>query len=233
MPLSKAQALACSCESAYELPMQKTFLFDVDHTLYPYSDAVEAEITSLIDAYLMTELGMEPDAAYALRQSHYHLFGTTLAGLMYFEGIQARDYLAYKDRFNLEVLGRDEAGLAALRQSPARMIAITNSHHNHGERVLQHLGIRDKFETIYGIEDMGYWGKPFRKSFDMVFADAGIEPRESVFFEDSVRNLAYPKRLGMTTILINAHNVAQGDAPDFVDHHVANLQEAMEIANAL
>ncbi len=212
---------------------KRTYIFDIDHTLYPYSEAVEMEITGLIDDYLTQELGLPIKEAIDKRQDYYHLFGTTLAGLLYFEEIDACAYLKFKDRFRLEVLGMDEQGLNKVKNSDERKIAVTNSHKNHGIRVLQHLGLFQDFEKVYGIEDMGYWGKPFRKSFDLVFNDAKIEPQNAVFFEDSMRNLAYPKSLGMTTILINDHSVQQGQALEFVDHHVSNLDEAMSIADAL
>lgn len=213
--------------------MSQTYIFDIDHTLYPYSPKVEAWMCGAIDEFLINERGLNLDEAAKLRTRYYDFFGTTLAGLLFYDEIQAADYIAYKDKMPMSILDRDDGGLAKIAQSDARMIAITNSHHNHGKRVLAHLGLADKFEKLYGIEDMGFWGKPFRKSFDMVFKDAKIEPNSAVFFEDSPRNLAYPKRLGMTTILINDHFVKKGDAPSYVDYHVANLNEAMEIAIAL
>lgn len=213
--------------------MSKTFLFDVDHTLYPYSEAVETEITSLIDAYLVEQMGLNAHEARVKRDEYYHMFGTTLAGLLFYDDIKAQDYLTYKDRFNLDILDRDEAGLEKIRLSNARMIAVTNSHKNHGVRVIEHLGLSEKFNKIYGIEDMGYWGKPFKKSFDIVFEDSQIIPSETVFFEDTIRNLAYPKALGMTTILIRPEKLAASEIPAFVDYYTRNLNDAMEIAHGL
>ncbi len=213
--------------------MDAAFIFDIDHTLYPHSALVEKWFCDTIDKFLMETQKLTPEEARNLRIKYYNLFGSTLPGLLYFHDVRAQDYIAHNDNMPMDILDRDEAALDKIRQATARKLAVTNSNRRHGERVLEHLGLDASFENFYGIENMGFWGKPFRKGFDLVFQDANIDYSKAVFFEDTPRNLAYPKHLGMTTILINAHSVEPGRSPDYVDHHVANLSDAMDIALGL
>ena len=68
---------------------------------------------------------------------------------------------------------------------------------------------------------MGDVCKPERAAFEKVMASAGIDPKTTAFFEDSVKNLAAAAELGMTTVLIRSHTAAEegsrtdGFAPDF------------------
>lgn len=210
-----------------------TYIFDIDHTLYPFSQGVLDWFEEKIDAYIASSLDISLQKANILRSEYYNDFGSTMSGLMYHHGITPASFKAAKGLVPLDVIGVDKHGLNALKESAKRKIAYTNASHRHGERVLTHLGIRDQFEALYGIDDTGYWGKPFRKSFDKVFGAENINPKTSVFFEDSHMNLAYPHSLGMKTVLIGETHFKIGNAPDYVDIHTLNLASAIEQANDL
>lgn len=210
-----------------------TYVFDIDHTLYPFSQGVEDWFSSRIGAFIAKRLNVKPQKADEIREDYYQSFGSTLPGLMYHDNITAQEFLDAKGLVPLENIAVDLAGLDALKKSNKRKIAFTNASRRHGEHVLAHLGIRDQFDALYGLDDVGYWGKPFKRSYHFVFEAAHIDPKRAVFFEDSPRNLAYPHHLGMTTALIGENYFKSGVAPHFIDIHTANLKDAIEQANAL
>ena len=210
-----------------------TYIFDIDHTLYPFSQGVEEWFGSTISTFIGEKLGVTTKRGYEICEDYYQTFGSTLPGLMYHHDITAKDFFDAKGKVPLEHIGVDEAGLAALIKSSKRKIAFTNASRRHGEHVLAHLGIRDQFEALFGLDDVGYWGKPFRRSFERVFNAANIVPTQTVFFEDSPRNLVYPHSLGMKTALIGEQHFKIGDAPEHITIHTRDLATAIEQANEL
>ncbi len=210
-----------------------TYIFDIDHTLYPFSQGVEDWFHSKIGVFIKQELDISLERAQELCEQYYVEFGSTLPGLMYHHNIKPQNFLDAKGYVPLETISVDLQAIDALTKTAQRKIAFTNASHRHGERVLAHLGIRDHFEALYGLDDVGYWGKPFRRSFDHVFKNQNIDLKKTVFFEDSPRNLAYPHSLGMKTVLIGESHFKIGNAPHFIDIHVKNLATAIEHANEI
>ena len=210
-----------------------TYIFDIDHTLYPYSKGVETWFETQIGAFIAQELNLSPSDANQLCKKYHHDFGSTLSGLMYHHDMSPDVFFKAEGAVPLSTIERDDDGLNALKSSDKRKIAFTNASQKHGKRVVEHLGIGDQFSALYGIDDVGYWGKPFRKSFNFVIEKEKIDPRKTVFFEDSPQNLVYPYNLGMKTVLIGNVHFQMGEAPKHIDIHVPDLKSAIEAANAI
>ncbi|NJN05612.1 MAG: pyrimidine 5'-nucleotidase, partial [Rhodobacteraceae bacterium] len=70
-----------------------TWVFDLDHTLYPPSaglfDLIEVRMTD----YVMQALGVERTEADRLRKHYWATYGTTLAGLMREHDVDPAPYL--------------------------------------------------------------------------------------------------------------------------------------------
>ncbi len=73
----------------------------------------------------------------------------------------------------------------------------------YAREVLKNLGLLDVFDEIYGIEDATYVPKPFPEAFEIIFSKANIVHNRSAMFEDEVRNLEVPYKLGLKTILVS------------------------------
>ena len=69
--------------------------------------------------------------------------------------------------------------------------------------MLKYRGLLDVFDEIYGIEDATYVPKPFPEAFETIFSKANIVHNRSAMFEDEVRNLKVPFKLGLKTIHIS------------------------------
>lgn len=217
----------------YEFSMFE-LLFDVDNTLYPISREMEDWYHQSAVDYAVEALGL-PMAGLAERLEQYYLdYGAVVSGLLrHHPEASAREFYARKGLAPVEFIGRDLAGVNKLRASPRRHIALTNASRQHGEHVIAHLGLGDKFEAVYGLDDLGFHAKPSKQNTRRIIRMANLTPENTVFIEDSLRNLAYPKQLGMKTVLIGDRYIGYGETPDFIDIHVPDLAQAMEAIDAL
>lgn len=180
----------------------RTWVFDLDNTLYPPEarlfDLIEARMT----AYVMRVLGVDRDEADRLRKTYWNEHGTTLAGLMERHAIEPDPYLADVHDIDLGAIVAAPGLSRMIGALPGRRIVYTNGSRNHGQRVVAALGLTDAFHAIYGIEDAGYRPKPAPEAFARVFAADGLEAEAAAMFEDDPRNLRVPHELGMRTILV-------------------------------
>ena len=197
----------------------RTWVFDLDNTLYPPEarlfDLIEARMT----AWVMEALNVERAAADALRLDYWRRYGTTLAGLMEEHGVDPEPYLFHVHEIALDALAPDPRLDAALAELPGRRIVYTNGSARHAARVLAARGVEGRFDAVFGIEHAGYRPKPERAAFDAVFALAEVAPELAAMFEDDPRNLHAPHALGMRTV-----HVAPEAAPAaHIHHHTSDL----------
>lgn len=197
----------------------RTWVFDLDNTLYPPSARLFDQIEQRMTAYVMRTLGVDRAEASRLRQHYWQCHGTTLAGLIREHGIDPDPYLVDVHDISFVALMPDPALRAAIAGLPGRRIVYTNGSAPYAERVIAARGLSGIFDAVYGVEHAGYLPKPERAAFETVFATDGLDPAQAAMFEDDARNLAAPFAMGMRTIL-----VAGTPAPaDFIHHHTDDL----------
>ena len=197
------------------------WLFDLHNTLYP----VEAEFMGLIEQKMTTfvarQTGLPREEAYALQKRYLSEHGTTLAGLMAHHGVDPEAFLNEVHDVPVDGLTPDPRLREALQRLPGRRLVFTNGDAPHAERVLERLNIADQFEAVFHIGSADYVPKPNPATFDRMIREHDVDPTLTVFFEDSVKNLAPAAALGMTTVLVGPH--AAVAAADFIDHRTDNL----------
>lgn len=220
--------------SGADLAHVDVWLFDLDNTLYPR----EAEFMGLIERRMTTfvarETGLAPEAALALQKRYLHEHGTTLAGLMAHHGVDPQRFLDEVHDVSLDGLTPDPALDAALARLPGRRLVFTNGDARHAERVLDKLAIAGHFEAVFHIASADYIPKPHPDAFAKMTRAHAVDPRSSVFFEDSEKNLAPAAAMGMTTVLVGAHATAS-TAPfvHYRTHHLAPFLQAARIKETL
>lgn len=182
------------------------WVFDLDNTLYPHHSNLFSQIDVRMTAYVSELLSLPRDQARALQKELYLEYGTTLAGLIARHGIDSDDFLQKVHDIDYSWLVPDPALGTAIRQLPGRKFIFTNGDRGHAERAARQLGVLDHFDDIFDIVAAGLTPKPARQTYER-FANlhAVVGPR-AVMFEDLARNLAVPKSLGMTTVLIVPRN---------------------------
>jgi putative hydrolase of the HAD superfamily len=178
----------------------ETWVFDLDNTLYPHDLHLFDQVSALMTDWVMRELAIDRAAADALRARYWREHGTTLAGLMAVHGMDPEPFLEAVHAIDLSSVKPDRRLDAALGRLPGRKVVYTNGSRGHAERVTAALGLRARFDALYGIEDSGFTPKPRRAAFDRVFGAARVTPDRAAMVEDDQRNLEVPFALGMQTV---------------------------------
>jgi putative hydrolase of the HAD superfamily len=182
-----------------------TWLFDLDDTLYPAESGLMAEIERRMTDFVMEATGLAADQAYRLQKDYLAEHGITLLGLMKNHGVDPDAFAdAYVD-IELDALSHDPELVEAIAALPGRRLVFTNADARHAQRVLHRLGLTHLFDEVFHIASFDYTPKPDRKAFERMCAEHGVVAAETVFFEDSERNLRPAAELGMTTVLVGPH----------------------------
>ncbi len=199
----------------------KTWVFDLDNTLYPPSARLFDQIEVKMTDWVMARLSVSRDHADQLRREYWSLYGTTLAGLMAEHDIAPGEYLAAVHDIDFSTLRPDPLLATRLAALPGRRIVHTNADAAYAGRVLQARGLSGLFDAVYGVEETAFHPKPARAAFDAVLAADGFDPSSASMFEDDPRNLAVPHALGMRTVHIAPERL---EAPH-IHHHATDLTE--------
>ncbi|MBU2890991.1 pyrimidine 5'-nucleotidase [Celeribacter halophilus] len=199
----------------------KTWVFDLDNTLYPPEAALFAQIEVKMTDWVARELKVTAEEANRLRHEYWRDYGTTLSGMMVKHGTDPLPYLSYVHDIDFSGLTRDADLKAAITALPGRKIVYTNGSAPYAERVLEARGLTGIFNAVYGIEHAEFHPKPQPLAFDTVLSRDGIAPKVAAMFEDDPRNLEVPHRLGMKTVHV-APAPLDPPAPH-IQHHTRDL----------
>jgi putative hydrolase of the HAD superfamily len=205
-----------------------TWLFDLDHTLYPPSVPILRLVEARIRDYMVRLTGLPADEAWALQKRYLDDYGGAVAGLVRHHGVDPHAFLADVHDVSVDSLSPDPELRQALIRLPGRRLIFTNGSARHAERVLARLGVDDVFEGVFHTEAAGLIMKPDPRAFDALIAAHAITPATTAFFEDRAVNLEPAARLGMTTILVGPDAAASTDA--FVQHRTAALASFLNAA---
>ncbi len=197
----------------------RTWVFDLDNTLYPPEMRLFDQIEVRMTAWVMASLGISRDAADRLRTHYWARYGTTLAGLMREHGIDPGPYLTDVHDIDFSGLAPDPALRAGIVALPGRRIVYTNGSAPYAERVIAARGLSGLFDAVYGIEHADFLPKPERGAFDRVLGRDGTDPTSAAMFEDDARNLAAPHDMGMRTI----HVAPRPEPAPHIHYHTDDL----------
>lgn len=188
----------------------KTWVFDLDNTLYPPECDLFAQIDERMGAFISEFLGMDRTEARKVQKRYFVEHGTTLNGLMTVHDLEPEVFLDFvHDIDHSPVEGNDRLD-GALSELPGRKIIFTNGTVSHADRVLTRLGVGHHFSSIYDIVSTGYRPKPYRDAYKSMLESEDLLPDEATMFEDISRNLEVPHELGMNTVLVKS----SGSHPD-------------------
>lgn len=206
-----------------DLSHVRSWVFDMDDTLYPREQGLMRLVQARINAYVVEAVGLDPESAGVLQRQFLDEHGTTLAGLMANYTIEPEHFLHDVHNVPMDDLEPNPVLADQLRRLPGRRFVFTNGARDYAGRVLDRLGVTDCFEGVFAIEDADLTPKPAPSTFRRLIERFHIEPRTAAFFEDTPKNLEPAKALGMATILIgDGHGKPLGDhidhvAPDLLD----------------
>ena len=199
----------------------RSWIFDLDDTLYPPESQFMRLIQGRINDYVVRTSGLPADEALVVQKGYLRDYGTSLAGLMAHHRIDPHDFLAEVHDVPLDVLTPDPGLRAALERLDGPRIVFTNGSTAHARRVIERLELVDLFDGLFSLEDADLIPKPDPRTFARMTERFGIAPASAAFFEDTVRNLEPARAIGMTTVLVGARAV--DNDMSFVDHRAASL----------
>lgn len=181
----------------------RTWIFDLDNTLYRADVSFFANIGEKMTDFISRHLAMQPSEARQLQEDYLHDYGATLSGLMDIHGMDPAEFLDYVHDVDLSSLAPDPRLRKAIAALPGRKLIFTNGSRGHIKNVATHLNLMDLFDGGFAIEDADYQPKPKRKAYELFNDIFEIEPETAIFFEDTLRNLEVPKQMGMQTVWVN------------------------------
>lgn len=214
------------------MAMDKTIqyvLFDLDDTLYPAGAGLMQAISARINAYLVAQLGITPEAADALRRDYYRRYGSSVRALITSHPLNVGEFLAYAHDVDVEGQLAPDADLDCLLecvQSPK--VIFTNGPRAYAERVLHRLAIQQHFVHVFDYEFGQYLGKPNAQVYRNVQAALNVSGDALVLVDDRLRNLAPAHELGWTTIWVNPENATHDVRVDFVVRDLWQVADAFQ-----
>ena len=178
----------------------RTWIFDLDNTLYPCEYNLFAQIDVLITRYIMEVTGLPHDEARLLQKSYYRQYGTTLRGLMTGYGIDPDHYLKTVHDIDYSCVVQNTALTETIRSLPGRKFVFTNADIGHAEAVLTRIGGVGLFDGLFDIRAADFTPKPARDAYERFLAAYGVDPARAAMFDDIEKNLLVPHEMGMATV---------------------------------
>ena len=208
----------------------RDWIFDLDNCLYPASSGLFALIDERMGAYIERLLGCDPEEAKRVQKAHFHEHGTTLAGLMKEHGIDPHEFLADVHDISLDRVAKNERLSAALGRLPGRRFVFTNGDAPYARRVLEAIGIEDRFDDLHDIHASSYRPKPDPHGYELLCERFGIDPKGALLADDIAANLRPAKALGMTTVWVDngSERGNHGADESFIDHRIEDTGEWLE-----
>ncbi len=229
--LNTAENEPAAGENGPDFRHVRSWIFDLDNTLYPACNGIFAEIEARMTDYVMAFLKLPREEAYARQKELYRRYGTTLNGLMTEHGADPDAYLSYVHDIDLSGLGPDPALEAAIARLPGRRFVFTNGCRDHAARILDRLQMTGLFDAVWDIRSMAFAPKPQERAYTSVVEAGNLTCGEAAMFDDIARNLVPARALGMTTVWLKTDSpwgrqgplmdVAEGD----IDHETDDLTE--------
>ena len=206
------------------------WIFDLDNCLYPASTRLFALIDQRMGAYIQRLLDCDAEEARRVQKEHFHAHGTTLAGLMRCQEVDPHDFLADVHSIPLDRVQRDDRLGAALGRLPGRKFIFTNGDEPYARRVLEAIGVHDRFEELHDIHASSYRPKPDPYGYELLCRRFGIDPDKALLVDDMAQNLRPAKKLGMTTVWVdNGSERGSHTADDsFIDYRIEEVGEWLE-----
>lgn len=208
----------------------RTWIFDLDNTLYPPAADLFALIDGKMGEYIADLLLVDRREARRVQKDYFRAHGTTLAGLMADHGVDPHHFLDFVHDIPLDRIVPEPGVIDRIAALPGRRIVFTNGDARYALRVLDKLGLAGLFETVYDIHQLDYRPKPMAAGYARMCAALDIAPQTALFVEDMARNLVPAKALGMTTVWINNGSElgTEGVQADMIDYEVADLGEWLQ-----
>ena len=208
----------------------RDWIFDLDNCLYPASTGLFALIDERMGAYIQRLLNCDASEARRVQKAHFHEHGTTLAGLMKTHDIDPNHFLDDVHAIPLDRVNIDQPLASALARLPGRRFVFTNGDAPYAGRVLDAIGVGDRFDGLHDIHACELRPKPDPHGYTLLCERFAIDPAHALLVEDMAQNLRPAKALGMTTVWVdNGSERGAHDAdPAHIDFTISNVGDWLD-----
>ena len=125
---------------------------------------------------------------------------------MHYHDVSPTDYLEFVHDVPIPEIVPPRPELREMLSGlPGRRVVFTNGSQDYARRVLDALGVSGMMEGIYGIEFMEYIAKPSPYPYAKLLRVTGARGEDSLFCEDSRKNLLPARELGMFTVWVGGN----------------------------
>ena len=154
--------------------------------------------------FVSKNLNIEINEAKELQKKYYKQHGTTLRGLMDNHGIDPDHFLSEVHNLDYSIVGPNKELNKELEKLEGRKIIYTNANLQHAESVLKKLELTHMFKEIFDVKSANYIPKPEIAPYEQIINDFGIDSSCAAMFDDIAKNLVPAKKVGFTSIWIDA-----------------------------
>ena len=196
--------------------MIRYLLFDLDNTLYPSSTGLCEAMDRRMTEYVASWLRMTDDDALKTRRRNSRLHGSTLRWLITEGFTDIDEFLSYVHPENpAEYLDGNDAAAArsVLDEIGVPASILTNAPSEHASRVLDCLGIRDRFEHVFDLRWSGFVGKPSPQVYMRVLDHVASRPEETMLVDDVLQYLLPFRHLGGQIVHVSAAGQVEPGIP--------------------
>ncbi|WP_291490604.1 pyrimidine 5'-nucleotidase [Desulfurella sp.] len=179
----------------------KTFLIDLDKTLYKPQTGVFDNINKNIKKFMMQYLNMEEEFIEHLRSFYVKTYGSTLMGLIKNYNIDPYFFLEYAHNVDLSSIKPNNNLKEKLKKINGKKIIFTSAPKKHALNVLERLEILNEFNDIFDIIEADFIAKPNKAPYIKI-----IKKFPSLFYtmiDDMEQNLITAKKFKFKTVLVN------------------------------
>lgn len=186
-------------------PRPAHLLLDLDNTLYPASDGMDAGIRRRMLAFVADFLGVSLEEGTRLRAEGLPGHSTTLEWLRAKHGLtdEAAYFAAIHPEEEINELKEDPRLRPYLLSLGLPLTLLTNAPIEHARRLLSFYNIEDVFLGIFDITYHLGQGKPHASAFLNTLAAVGKTVEETLFVDDLPKYARGYKALGGRAVLVD------------------------------
>ena len=212
-----------------------TWIFDLDNTLYSADSGIFQQVHQLMGEFIKNYLKVDLKEAKKIQSKYYKEHGTTLKGLMDNYGVDPDHFLAEVHKLDYSIVSSNEKLNIQLKKLIGRKIIYTNANLQHTLDVLERIGLTNFFDEIFDIKMANYIPKPEIKPYQQIIEKYDLNPNSSAMFDDIAKNLVPAKKVGFTSVWINAGYENFSDdiksSKKYLDYKTTDLHFFLEKVN--
>ena len=212
-----------------------TWIFDLDNTLYSADSGIFQQVHDLMGKFVSNHLNIEMKDAKILQKKYYKQHGTTLRGMMDNHGVDPDYFLSEVHKLDYSIVNSNKELNDQLNKLNGKKIIYTNANMQHTLDVLEQIELTNFFDEIFDIKMADYIPKPEITPYEQIIKKYNLKPNSCAMFDDIAKNLVPAKKVGFTSIWIDAGYENFSDdiksSKKFLDYTTTDLHLFLEKVN--